>query len=409
MSGWQSQANLLQGKQIVLGVCGSIAAYKAADLASKLVQGGAKVDVILTDAAQEFIAPLTFRSLTGRPVFTSMYRPETDLPEEHVAIARRADLIVIAPASASTLARLAHGLADDFLSLTCLASKAPVLVAPAMDSQMWEAAATRENVETLKRRGVSFVGPASGRLASGLTGHGRLAEPLEILAAVKQQLARSGDLAGRHIVVSAGGTREPIDPVRFISNRSSGKMGYALAEAAADRGATVTLVTTTTALPAPHGATIVAVDSVAEMREAVLSATKSADALVMAAAVSDFRPATIAGDKIKKGEGGMSLELVKNDDFLHEVSNRLVKVAFAAETSNLIENARRKTDSHGPLDLICANDVSASDAGFAVDTNRVTILDAQGGIEELPLMTKYEVAQRILDRVVPLIAAKHHS
>jgi phosphopantothenoylcysteine decarboxylase/phosphopantothenate--cysteine ligase len=400
--------NPLSGKQVVLGVCGSIAAYKAADLASKLVQQGAKVDVILTDAAREFIAPLTFRSLTGRPVFTNLYRPETDLPEEHVAIARRTDLILIAPASATTIARLAHGLADDFLSLTCLASKAPLLVAPAMDSQMWEAAATQENVETLRRRGVTFVGPASGRLASGLEGYGRLADPLEVLAAVKQQLAKGGDLAGRHLVISAGGTREPIDPVRFIGNRSSGKMGYALAEAAADRGAAVTLVTTPTALPIPQGARVVSVETVAQMREAVLAATKDADALVMAAAVSDFRPATVPGDKIKKGEGGLSLDLVKNDDFLHEVSNRLVKVAFAAETSNLIENARRKTNSHGPLDLICANDVSASDAGFAVDTNRVTILDAQGGVEELPLLPKYEVADRILDRVVPLIAAKRH-
>jgi phosphopantothenoylcysteine decarboxylase/phosphopantothenate--cysteine ligase len=273
---------------------------------------------------------------------------------------------------------------------------------------MWEAAATQENIETLKRRGVIFVGPASGRLASGLIGSGRLVEPAEILAAVRHQLAKGGDLAGRHIVVSAGGTREPIDPVRFIGNRSSGKMGYALAEAAADRGAAVTLVTTPTAIAVPYAANVLAVETVAQMREAVLAATQAADALVMAAAVSDFRPVTVAGNKIKKGEGGMTLDLVKNDDFLHEVSDRLVKVAFAAETTDLIENARRKTESHGPLDLICANDVSASDAGFAVDTNRVTILDAHGGIEELPLMTKYEVADRILDRVVPLIASKRH-
>jgi phosphopantothenoylcysteine decarboxylase/phosphopantothenate--cysteine ligase len=400
--------NPLTGKQVVLGVCGSIAAYKAADLASKLVQQGAVVDVILTDAAQEFVTPLTFRSLTGRPVFTNMYRPETELQEEHVALARRADVIVIAPASATTLARLAHGLADDFLSLTCLASTAPVLVAPAMDTQMWHAAATQENVETLKRRGVTFIGPTSGRLASGQVGAGRLVEPLDIVAAVKHELAKGGDLSGAHIVVSAGGTWEPIDPVRFITNRSSGKMGYALAEAAADRGADVTLVTTTNALPVPHGAKVLSVQTVAEMREAVLGATQTAHALVMAAAVSDFRPAEVADNKIKKGDGGMTLELVKNADFLHEVSDRVVKVAFAAETTNVIENARRKTHSHGHLDLICANDVSQPDAGFGVDTNRVTILDAQGGAEELPLLPKYEVADRILDRVVPLVGARKH-
>jgi phosphopantothenoylcysteine decarboxylase/phosphopantothenate--cysteine ligase len=400
--------NPIAGKQIVLGVCGSIAAYKAADLASKLAQQGAKLDVILTDAAQEFIAPLTFRSLTGRPVFTNMYRPETDLPEEHVALARRADLILIAPASATTLARLAHGLADDFLSLTCLASKAPVIVAPAMDSQMWEAAATRENVETLRRRGVVFVGPVSGRLASGLEGAGRFAEPLDIVGAVKLQLAQSGDLAGRHVVVSAGGTREPIDPVRFIGNRSSGKQGYALAEAARDRGARVTLITTPTAEPLPAGVDVASAESVSSLREAVLRACEEADVLIMAAAVSDFRPATVGDQKIKKGEGGLTLELVKNADFLLELPDTLVKVGFAAETQDLMGNAAKKLVEKR-LDLICANDVSAEDAGFAVDTNRVTILDTKGGVEELPLMAKYDVADRILDRVVPLLEARDHA
>jgi phosphopantothenoylcysteine decarboxylase/phosphopantothenate--cysteine ligase len=393
----------LEDKHIVLGVCGSIAAYKGADLASKLVQEGALVDVILTDAAREFIAPLTFRSLTGRPVFTTMYEPETELPEEHVALARRADLIVIAPASATTMARLAYGLADDFLSLTCLASRAPLLVAPAMDSQMWEAAATQENVETLIRRGVKFIGPGSGRLASGLVGTGRLVDVVDIVGAAKQMLARSGDLAGRRIVVSAGGTREPIDPVRFIGNRSSGKMGYAIAEAARDRGAEVVLVSAPTGLTAPYGVEVVGIETVAEMRRAVLDATGAADCLIMAAAVSDYRPAGVADQKIKKGEGGMTLDLVKNEDFFHEVPDRVVKVAFAAETQDVIANARRKTESHGHLDLICANDVSESDAGFAVDTNRVTILDAKGGIEALPLLPKYDVAHRILDRAVPLL------
>ncbi|HXH22263.1 MAG TPA: bifunctional phosphopantothenoylcysteine decarboxylase/phosphopantothenate--cysteine ligase CoaBC [Dehalococcoidia bacterium] len=398
--------SVLRDRQVVLGVTGSVACYKAADLASKLVQQGANVDVVMTDAAREFITPFTFRALTGRLVFTNMFEPVTDLAEEHVEVARRADIVVIAPASATTLARLAHGLADDFLALTVLATKAPVLIAPAMDSNMWEAAATRANVELLRSRGFSFVGPAEGRLASGRMGTGRLAEVADILGAIVVELAKRGDLAGRRIVVSAGGTREPIDPVRFISNRSTGKMGFAVAEAARDRGAEVTLITTTRALPIPYGVKVVDVSTVAEMRRAVLEATEDADVLVMAAAVSDFRPAEVAAEKIKKREGGLVLELRENEDFFHEVPDRVIKVAFAAETQDVVANARLKPLSHGHLDLICANDVSAEDSGFAVDTNRVTILDAEGGVEELPLLTKYEVAHRILDRVVGLLASR---
>jgi phosphopantothenoylcysteine decarboxylase/phosphopantothenate--cysteine ligase len=319
---------VLAGRNVVLGVTGSIAAYKAADLCSKLVQAGAAVDVILTDAAQEFLTPFTFRSLTGRPVFTNMFEPQTGLREEHVELARRADLVVIAPASATTLARIAYGLADDLLALTVLATKAPVLVAPAMDAQMWEAAATQANVATLKSRGVHFAGPAIGRLASGRSGIGRLVEPETILGAAKWVLARTGDLAGRRIVVSAGGTREPIDPVRYISNYSSGKMGYALAEAARDRGADVVLVSTVSALPVPYGVELVPVETVAEMRTAVLAACETADALIMAAAVSDFRPATVGEQKLKKRELGeaLSLPLVRNDNFLFEVPERVLKV-----------------------------------------------------------------------------------
>jgi phosphopantothenoylcysteine decarboxylase/phosphopantothenate--cysteine ligase len=392
---------LLQGRSIVLCVTGSIAAYKAADLASKLVQQGALVDAILTEEATRFITPFTFRSITGRTVFTNMFEPATDLPEEHVALARRADMILIAPASATTIARIAHGLADDLVSLTVLATRAPVLVAPAMDSQMWEAPATQANVETLRSRGVSFVGPESGRLASGHVGTGRLANPAAIIGAVKLELARTGDLAGSRVVVSAGGTREPIDPVRFISNYSSGKMGYALAEAARDRGAGVTLVSTS-ALPLPYGVELNRVETVSEMREAVLGACENADVLVMAAAVSDFRPARRGVQKIKKAESDLVLELVRNDDFLLELPDRIIKVGFAAETEDLLANAAKKLEAKR-LDLICANDVSASDAGFGVDTNRVTILDRDGGHEDVPLMTKYEVAQRIYDRVVPLL------
>jgi phosphopantothenoylcysteine decarboxylase/phosphopantothenate--cysteine ligase len=396
---------VLREKSIVLGVTGSIACYKAAEVASKLVQSGALVDVVMTEAAQQFVTPFTFRALTGRPVFTDMFKPVTDMAEEHVEVARRADVMVIAPASATTIARLAHGLADDFLSLTALATRAPVLVAPAMDSQMWEAPATQANVDLLRQRGMTIVGPASGRLASGRSGYGRMVEPQEVVGAIIVELAKKGDLSGRRIVVSAGGTREPIDPVRYISNHSTGKMGFALAEAARDRGADVTLVTTTRALPVPYGVRPVDVATVADMREAVLAACADADVLIMAAAVSDFRPAEPAARKIKKEDASerLTLELVKNPDFFHEVPDRVLKVAFAAETEDVIANARRKPLSHGHLDLICANDVSAADSGFAVDTNRVTILDAGGGVEELPLLTKYEVAQRILDRVALLL------
>jgi phosphopantothenoylcysteine decarboxylase/phosphopantothenate--cysteine ligase len=290
------------------------------------------------------------------------------------------------------------------LSLTVLASRAPLVLAPAMDSQMWEAAATRENVQTLRYRGAVFAGPESGRLASGNSGTGRLADTETILGAVKAALGRNGDLAGYRVIVSAGGTREPIDPVRFIGNHSTGKMGFALAEAARDRGAAVTLVTAASALPVPYGVDAVEVETVAELRKAVLEASESGNALIMAAAVSDYRPAEPAGEKLKKAAGDLILQLVKNEDFLHEVPDRLVKVAFAAETQDVIENARRKPESHGHLDLIVANDVSEEGSGFGTDTNRVTILDAEGGIAEmLPLLPKYEVAQRILDRVAALL------
>ena len=399
---------VLQGRNIVLGVCGSIAAYKAADLASKLVQAGARVDVVMTPEALEFITPFTFRAITGRPALSDMFQPQTDQPEEHIALARRADLFLIAPASAVTMAKLAHGFADDMVSLTALATKAPLLLAPAMDAQMWDNPATRANVEVLKGRGVAFVGPEAGRLASGYSGPGRLADPETIVGAVKAVLARDGDLVGVRLVVSAGGTREPIDPVRFITNKSSGKQGFALAEAARDRGAAVTLVSTTTALPVPYGVELVEAGSVAELRGAVLEACESAHGLIMAAAVSDFRPASVGAQKIKKGEGGLLLELVKNDDFLLELSDTLVKVGFAAETEDLVENAARKLVDKR-LDLICANDVSAEDAGFGVETNRVTILDRKGGREELPLLSKYEVAQRILDRLRPLLLERTNS
>jgi phosphopantothenoylcysteine decarboxylase/phosphopantothenate--cysteine ligase len=399
---------LLEGKNVVLCVCGSIAAYKAADLTSKLVQAGAVVDVILSQAAREFVTPFTFRALTGRDVYGDMFSPVSDAGEEHVALARRADIVIVAPATANTLARLAHGLSDDMTSLTVLATTAPLLLAPAMDAQMWAAAATQANVEMLKGRGATFVGPEAGRLASGHMGLGRLSDTESIIGAAKVVLAHDGALAGRRIVVSAGGTREAIDPVRFIGNASTGKMGYAIAEAARDRGASVTLISSVDTLPTPAGVTKVPMSSVAELREAVLEATREGDALIMAAAVSDFRPAGVVSQKIKRrdAEGGMTIHLVENEDFFHEVPDNVVKVAFAAETQNVVENAKRKPRSHGHLDLICANDVSVPDSGFGTDTNKVWIIDANGDVEDLPLLSKYEVGMRILDRMVPLLEQK---
>ena len=392
---------MLRDQHIALGITGSIAAYKAAELASLLTQAGARVDALMTEAATRFITPLTLRSLTGRPVFIDMYDPRTELAEEHVEIARRAAAVMVAPASATTIARLAQGTAEDMVSLTVLATQAPVLVAPAMDNQMWEHPATQKNLEILRERGYTVVGPAEGRLASGRMGPGRLVETDQLLGALRQALGRSGDLAGRRVVVSAGGTREPIDPVRFISNYSSGKMGYALAEAARDRGAAVTLVSTTSALPCPYGVAVAPVGSVAEMRDAVLSACQGADVLIMAAAVSDYRPTEQASHKVKKGPQKKSLELEKTPDFLLEVTGPIVKVGFAAETDDLLVNAQAKLREK-KLDLIAANDVTAPGSGFATDTNQVTLIDADS-VEEVPLLPKYDVAHRILDRVVALL------
>ena len=397
---------MLSDRHVALGITGSIAAYKAAELASKLTQGGALVDVLMTASATRFITPLTLRSLTGRPVFLDMFDPDSDMAEEHIEIARRADVAIIAPASATTIARLAQGLADDVVSLTMLATEAPRLIAPAMDNQMYEDDVTQANLETLRNRGFTIVGPAEGRLATGRMGVGRLLETEALVGAIKQAIGRRGDLAGERIVISAGGTREPIDPVRFISNYSSGKMGYALAEAARDRGADVTLVSTVTTLACPYGVELVPVETVADMREAVLKACEDASALIMAAAVSDYRLAQRAGEKVKKGPQSKALELVKNDDFLLEIEGKLVKVGFAAETGDLLTNAKAKLKAK-KLDLIAANDVTLPGVGFGTDTNQVSIIDADGEIEEIPLLPKYEVAHRILARVVSLLRERH--
>jgi phosphopantothenoylcysteine decarboxylase/phosphopantothenate--cysteine ligase len=396
---------MTEGKTIVLGVTGGIAAYKAADLASKLTQTGARVDVIMTASATEFVAPLTFRNLTGRPVVTNMFELASEFSVEHIALAEAADVVVIAPATANTLAKIAAGIADDMLTCTVLATEAPVVVAPAMNVNMYQNAVTQENLAKLRERGFTIVDPEYGRLASGRMGMGRLADVGKILGTVLQVLGRGGDLAGRRVVVSAGGTREAIDPVRFIGNRSSGKMGFALADAARDRGAAVTLIAASTTAPSPAGVDMVNVESVVEMKEAVLKATAQADVLIMAAAVSDFRAARQTDHKIKKQGGRATLELMDTEDFLLELRDDFIKVGFAAETEDLLDNARKKL-AEKRLDLIAANDVTEPGSGFATDTNRVTLIGRDGATEDLPLMTKREVADRILDRVVALLSKR---
>ena len=402
---------LLTGKHIVLGVTGSIAAYKAADLASKLTQAGALVDVILTEAAARFVTPLTFQSVTGRPVYSDLWQASAEAHVAHVTLGERADLLIIAPATATTLARLAHGLADNLLTITALAARCPVLAAPAMDGGMFSHPATQANLETLRARGVRLLGPAEGRMASGLRGQGRLLEPEELFGQVRLALAAGGSLAGRHVVVSAGGTQEPVDPVRFLSNHSSGKQGYALAQAALDRGARVTLVAGPTALPAPAGAELVRVQTAQQMADAVLAASAQADVLLMAAAVADFRPAAPAVHKLKK-TAVPEIHLEKTTDILGAVAEAraaspehrpTVVVGFAAESQDLLENARDNLQRK-QLSLIAANDISASDAGFGVETNRVTLVDSRGATEELPLLSKTQVADIILERVENLLA-----
>ena len=401
----------LAGKTVVLGISGSIAAYKAADVASKLTQAGVTVETCMTPAATRFITPLAIRSLTARPVYVDMWDTEAETAEAHVALARRADAVLVAPATATTLARIAQGMAEDMVSLTVLATRAPVLIAPAMDNQMWDNPATRANVELLRGRGMAFAGPAVGRLASGHSGAGRLETTEHILGALRALLGRDGDLAGRHVVVSAGGTQEPLDPVRYISNHSSGKMGFALAEAARDRGARVTLIATpgTAALETPYGVERRTVTRTTDMCNAVLEVCRAADALIMSAAPADFTPGTAAEHKIKKdGSGRLTLTLEETPDILkavHEARLPVVRVGFAAESQNLVEYARDKVVRKG-LDLIAANDITAEGAGFGVDTNLVTLIDAGGHVDQLPLLSKYDVAQRILDRVADILRGR---
>jgi phosphopantothenoylcysteine decarboxylase/phosphopantothenate--cysteine ligase len=401
--------SLLKDKRIVLGITGSIAAYKAVDLASKLAQAGAIVETILTEDAARFVAPLSFQSVTGQPAYTDADLWGAEAHVLHVGLARRADILVIAPLTAQTLAKLATGLADNLLSLTALAATCPLLLAPAMDAGMFAHPATQANLARLEERGAIVVGPEEGHLASGLVAKGRMTEPQEILGQIRYALSRGGPLQGCKLVVTAGGTQEPLDPVRFLTNRSSGKQGLALAQAALNAGADVTLIAAPVALPVPVGVHHTAVRTAAEMAEAVLGACQDADALLMAAAVADFRPGQAAEQKVKKERGLASLPLEPTTDILAAVASRRqetkhprVVVGFAAETEDLLENARAKLEAKS-LDLIVANDVSATDSGFAVDTNRVILLDAWGDSEPLPLMSKTAVAERVVERVIRLL------
>lgn len=359
------------GRHIVLGVSGSIASYKAADLTSKLRQAGADVEVVMTESATRFVTPLTFQSLTGRDVVVDMFH--TSEAEAHVEVSRRADAMIIAPATANCMAQLATGATPNIVTLTALATAAPILIAPAMDNQMWENAATQANLATLAERGFTFVGPEEGRLATGRVGPGRMSEVPQIIGALRAMLSRDGDLVGRHIVVSAGGTQEPLDPVRFVGNRSSGKMGFAIAEAARDRGALVTLVTGPVSLATPYGVERIDVSTVSEMASALRTATANCHGVLMAAAPADFRPSAPADQKIKK-EGGastMSVELTKTEDIIASLDDGGVRIGFAAETTDHEANAQAKL-GRKRLDYIALNDVTAAGSGFGTEPNQVS-------------------------------------
>lgn len=390
----------LEGKEIILGVTGSIAAYKAVEILRELTGRGANVTVVMTASAQRFVAPLTFETLSRRAVLTDLFTLDYDKHIGHVTAGERADLFLVAPATANTLAKLAHGLADDFLSNLYLSSTCPVLVAPAMDRDMYAHRATQENLDHLKARGVHVLEPEYGELASGLIGQGRLADPVTIVRKVEEILGHRHDLADETILLTAGPTQESLDPVRYLSNRSSGKMGFAIAEAARDRGAHVMLVSGPTPLPTPHGVTRTDVTTAEEMFQAVLERLDRATILIMAAAVADYRPSTSASQKMKKQET-LTVEFVRNPDILAEAGRRKrsqVLVGFAAETEDLVSNAQEKLQKKH-LDLIVANDVRVA---FAGETTRIMILDRQGGVEELPELSKRQAAERILDRVVAL-------
>jgi len=428
-----SKQTVLLNRRILVGICGGIASYKAVELVSRLQQAGALVDVIMSERAEEFVCPLTFSTLSHRPVYSDLWEPSGRAAETHIALGEEAEALVIVPATANTLAKLAHGIADNMLTAVALATKAPLVLAPAMHYNMYAHPATQANLALLRKHGAYIIEPEVGRLASGEVGVGRLPDTNVLLGAVYVVMGRNGDLTGRRVVVTAGGTQEPIDPVRFMGNRSSGKMGYALATEARDRGADVTLISGPVALDAPYGVDVWRVETALQMRDAVFDAVEEADVLVMSAAVADYRPAVAAAQKLKKEgkgaqeldkEGGFNLRLVRNPDILGELAaaskqpegaqdvkgspgekwqRRLVRVGFAAETGDLTSYARAKLAAKD-LDILVANDVSRSDSGFGAETNKVTIFHAGGAMEDLPVMPKTGVAAAIWDRIVQLLS-----
>ena len=396
--------SVLEGKNVVLGVTGSIAAYKAVQLASTLTQAGAVVRTVMTPAARDFVSPLNFQALTGQAVHTEAAEMDGEGRIAHVELGNGADVLVVAPATANTIARLAAGMADDIVSATWLAAKCPRLVAPAMESSMYLDEATQTNLRTLADRGARIVPPGTGRLASGRDGVGRMAEVEVIVDAIRLALGKGGDLDGKRLVVTAGGTREYLDAVRFIGNPSSGRQGVALAEAARDRGAEVVLIAGTMTVRRPAGMRVVEVESAAEMQAAVEAETDGCDALVMAAAVGDYRPSKVAREKMKKSGGPVTLELEETADILAGLSGEFVKVGFAAETENLVENARAKLEAK-KLDAIVANDVSEADAGFGAEHNRVKIIRRDGSVTEAGPAPKAHIAEKVMDMVVELLGA----
>ena len=392
---------MLTGKTVVLGVCGGIAAYKAVDVVSRLVKCGATVHVIMTAAAAQFVTPLMFREISGQPVYTTMWEEPKLWNVEHIALARRADLFVIAPATANMIGKIANGIADDFLSTTVMATTAPVLLVPAMNTEMYLSAATQTNLKTLADRGFHLMTPESGPLACGTAGIGRLPEPSAIVERIAAHFSAGKSLQGVRLLVTAGGTREAIDPVRYIGNRSSGKMGYAIAAVAAERGAEVILVSGPVSLAAPTGVTRVSVESALEMRDAVLAAFSTVDIVIKAAAVADYRPDVVAEQKIKKQSSNMTVNLIKNPDILAELGSSKSSqflVGFAAETQDLAKNATEKLRRKN-LDMLVANDVTQAGAGFESETNIVKVFYQDGVSEELTQMSKRELAAVLLDRV----------
>ena len=393
---------MLKGKTVIIGVTGSIAAYKAADLASRLIKEHAEVHVIMTRNATKFIHPITFETLTKQKCLTDTFDRNFQFEVEHVELAKKADLMIVAPASANILAKMAHGIADDMLSTTLLAcTTCPVLVSPAMNTRMYEHPATQENLKILASRGVKIIEPASGRLACGDEGKGKLPDPSYLVQRILLEIACEKDLAGRKILVTAGPTREALDPVRYITNHSSGKMGYAIAAAAAQRGAEVTLVSGPVAIEPPVGVKLIPITSAGDLFRAVTSCSDEQDIIIKAAAVADYRPASVSDEKMHKADGDLSIALERTEDTLqylgdHKKEGQLL-CGFAMETSGLEERALKKLKKKN-LDMICANNVKVEGAGFGTDTNVVTMITADG-MEQLPLLSKHEVAMRILDRL----------